>query len=90
MNNGISVSAPCMYVCNVYPPLVVLFFLHYRRIHSPVPDSYLDSHHFISGPIHQVLLLIQSHTTSHHVSYLQYSNKSTHALVDHGNVSPTR
>ena len=26
MNNGISVSAPCMYVCNVYPPLVVLFF----------------------------------------------------------------
>ena len=66
-----------------------LSFLHYRRIHSPVPDSYLDSHHFIFGPIHQVLLFIQSHTSSHHVSYLQYSNKSTYALMDHGNVSLT-
>ena len=79
------VSLVCMYPC--IP--CVHFFLQHRRIHSPVPDSYLDSHHSISGPIHQVLLFIQSHTSSHHVSYLQYSNKSTYALMDHGNVSLT-
>ena len=60
---------------------------HCRRVHRTVPDPYMDTHHLISGSIHQVLLLVQSHLALEHAERLQLVDLSSHPFLVFRHVS---